>query len=107
MFDRNPNLYADISARFAETAPIPKFVNKFVQKHSDRVLYGTDMAYSQRMLSTTFRILESNDEHFYAWDLFNYHWALNGFGLPDDILKKVYRENAMRAFQQARKAAQI
>ena len=27
MFDRNPNLYADISARFSEIAPIPRFVN--------------------------------------------------------------------------------
>ncbi len=105
MFDRHPNLYADISARFAETAPIPRFVNQFFQKYPDRVLYGTDMAYTQRMFSTTFRILESNDEHFYERDLnfnFDYHWPLNGFGLPDPVLKKVYRDNALRAFQQAR-----
>jgi predicted TIM-barrel fold metal-dependent hydrolase len=110
MFDRYPNLYADISARFAETAPIPKSVNRFLHKHSDRILYGTDMTYTQLMFSTTFRILESEDEHFYAQDLssnLHYHWPLYGFGLPDDILKKVYRENAMRAFHQAQKAAQI
>jgi hypothetical protein len=108
MLDRNPNLYADISARFGETAPIPRFVNNFLKKYSDRVLYGTDMAYNQLMFSTTFRILESNDEHFYAQGLyfnFRYHWPLYGFGLPDDILKKVYRENAMRAFRQAQEAA--
>ena len=105
MFDRNPNLYADISARFAETAPIPRFVAAFFQKYPDRVLYGTDMAYNQRMFSTTFRILESHDEHFYERDLnfnFDYHWALNGFGLPDPILKKVYSDNARRVFQRAR-----
>lgn len=105
MFDRNPNLYADISARFAETAPIPRFVAAFFQKYPDRVLYGTDMAYNQRMFSTTFRILESHDEHFYERDLnfnFDYHWPLNGFGLPDSILKKVYSDNARRAFQRAK-----
>ena len=105
MFDRNPNLYADISARFAETAPIPRFVATFFQKYPDRVLYGTDMAYNQRMFSTTFRILESHDEHFYERDLnfnFDYHWALNGFGLPDSILKKVYADNARRVFQRAK-----
>ncbi len=105
MFDRNPNLYADISARFAETAPIPRFVAAFFQKYPDRVLYGTDMAYNQRMFSTTFRILESHDEHFYERDLnfnFDYHWALNGFGLPDPILKKVYSDNARRVFQRAK-----
>jgi predicted TIM-barrel fold metal-dependent hydrolase len=105
MFDRNPNLYADISARFAETAPIPRFVNQFLQKYPDRVLYGTDMAYTQRMFSTTFRILESQDEHFYEQDLnfnFDYHWPLYGLGLPDPVLKKVYRDNALRAFARAR-----
>jgi predicted TIM-barrel fold metal-dependent hydrolase len=105
MFDRNPNLYADISARFAETAPIPRFVAAFFHKYPDRVLYGTDMAYNQRMFSTTFRILESHDEHFYERDLnfnFDYHWPLNGLGLPDAILKKVYSDNARRVFQRAR-----
>jgi len=104
MFERNPNLYADISARFAETAPIPRFVNQFLQKYPDRVLYGTDMAYTQRMFSTTFRILESQDEHFYEQDLnfnFDYHWPLYGLALPDPVLKNVYRDNALRAFRQA------
>jgi predicted TIM-barrel fold metal-dependent hydrolase len=108
LFDRNPNLFADISARFAETAPIPRFVNQFFQKYSDRVLYGTDMAYNQRLFSTTFRILESNDEHFYEQDLnfnFNYHWPLNGFGLPDDVLKKIYHDNAMSIFNSAQSNA--
>jgi hypothetical protein len=79
-------------------------VNQFLQKYPDRVLYGTDMTYSQRMFSVTFRILESSDEHFYETDLFNYHWPLYGFGLPDALLKKVYRDNALRAFRQARGA---
>ena len=104
MFDRCPNLFADISARFAETAPIPRFVNQFFQKYPDRVLYGTDMAYNQRMFSTTFRILETSDEHFYEQDLnfnFDYHWPLNGFGLPDDVLKNVYGRNAAAVFATA------
>lgn len=109
MFDRHPNLYVDIAARFAEVAPIPRFVNQFFHKYPDRVLYGTDMPYNQRMFSTTFRILESNDEHFYERDLyfnFDYHWPLHGLGLPDALLNKVYRENALRAFAQARKSTQ-
>ena len=101
MFDRHPNLYADISARFGETAPIPRSVNQFLRKHPDRVLYGTDMTYTQRMFSVTFRILESSDEHFYETDLFNYHWPLYGFGLPDALLRRIYRENALKAFKQA------
>jgi uncharacterized protein len=94
VLDRNPNLYADISARYAETAPIPRFAAAFYGKHSDRLLYGTDMGFDKPMYHITFRILESLDEHFYEIDQFSYHWSLNGLGLNDEILKKVYRENA-------------
>jgi uncharacterized protein len=96
VLDRNPNLYADISARYAETAPIPRFAAQFYEKHADRLLYGTDMGFDQPMYRITFRILESLDEHFYEIDQFSYHWALNGFGLSDEILKKVYRDNAAK-----------
>jgi hypothetical protein len=110
MFDRNPNLYADISARFAETAPIPRFASQFLKKYAHRVCYATDMPYNQAMFSTTFRILESLDEHFYEQDLyfnFNYHWPMHGFGLPDDVLRKMYRETALNAFKQAQKNAKV
>jgi hypothetical protein len=46
------------------------------------------------MYRTTFRILETMDEHFYEREQFGYHWSLNGFGLPDASLKRVYRETA-------------
>jgi uncharacterized protein len=96
MFDRNPNLYADISARYGETAPIPRFVAKFYEKYASRLVYGTDMGFDKAMYRVTFRILESLDEHFYDRDNFNYHWALNGFGLSDDVLKQVYQNNAAK-----------
>ena len=108
MFDRNPNLYADIAARFAETAPIPRFVRQFLTKYSDRIVYGTDVTYDEDFFSATFRILETEDEHFYlrgkagsANFNFNYHWALNGFGLPDDVLKKIYYENMANIMERA------
>jgi hypothetical protein len=105
MFDRNPNLYGDIAARFAELAPIPRFVNQFFQKYSDRILYGTDNAYSQSMFSATFRLLETSDEHFYDNAFRSYHWPLYGAGLPDDVLKKLYRDNAVAVFRRARSNA--
>lgn len=96
MFDRNPNLHADISARYGETAPIPRFASKFYEKYADRLVYGTDMGSEKSMYRVTFRILESQDEHFYAFEQFNYHWPLNGFGLSDDVLKQVYNANATK-----------
>jgi predicted TIM-barrel fold metal-dependent hydrolase len=99
MLDDYPNLYADISARYAETATIPRFMAQFYEKYQDRLLYGTDMGFNIGMYRITFRIIESADEHFYEMDQFGYHWALNGFGLPESILKKVYRDNALKVFR--------
>jgi len=99
MFDRYPNFYADISARYAESAPIPRYMKTFYIKYQDKLLYGTDMSFDLAMYRTTFRILESEDEHFYETELFGYHWALYGFGLPKDVLKKVYHDNAARLFK--------
>jgi len=96
VFDRNPNLYADISARYAETAPIPRFAAQFYAKYADRLVYGTDMGYEVSMYRITFRILESQDEHFYEIDQFGYHWPLNGLGLGEDILQRVYHDNAAK-----------
>jgi predicted TIM-barrel fold metal-dependent hydrolase len=96
MFERNPNLYADISARYAETAPIPRFASKFYEKYAQRLVYGTDMGFDKPMYRVTFRILESLDEHFYEIEQFDYHWSLNGFGLSDKTLKQVYHANATK-----------
>jgi predicted TIM-barrel fold metal-dependent hydrolase len=96
VFERNPNLYADISARYAETAPIPRFASQFYAKYSDRLVYGTDMGFDKAMYRVTFRILESQDEHFYETEQFGYHWPLYGLGLSDEVLQRVYHENAAK-----------
>ncbi len=99
VFDRNPNLYADISARYAETAPIPRFAAQFYEKYSHRLVYGTDMGFSKEMYRITFRILESQDEHFYEVDQFAYHWPLYGLGLSDKVLRNVYQDTAAKLLQ--------
>ena len=96
LFDAYPNLYADIAARYSEIAPIPRFVHAFMEKYRDRIVYGTDMGTTKQMYLTTFRILESADEHFYERDLFNYHWPLYGLSLTDATLKKIYGDNARK-----------
>lgn len=96
LFDNNSKFYADISARYAETAPIPRYMREFYEKYQDRLVYGTDMGDDRDMYKVTFRLLESFDEHFYEADQFGYHWPLNGFGLDDSILRKIYRDNALK-----------
>ncbi|TAL77410.1 MAG: amidohydrolase [Bacteroidetes bacterium] len=93
LLDNYPNLYADISARFEMTATIPRFAKAFYEKYQDRLLYGTDMGASISIYRATFRILETNDEHFYV---LSYQWAKNGIGLSKEVLKKVYHDNAAK-----------
>ncbi|MCC6290410.1 MAG: amidohydrolase family protein [Chitinophagaceae bacterium] len=96
LFQQYKNLYADIAARYAETAPIPRYMQSFFDRYQDRLVYGTDMGFDTTMYEMTFRILQTNDEHFYYNDITGYHWPLHGFGLKDAILKKVYHDNATK-----------
>jgi predicted TIM-barrel fold metal-dependent hydrolase len=77
-------------------AAIPRFSRQFIEKYSDRILYGTDQGYSLSMYRNTFHIWETLDEHFYAWDVSNTPWPLSGLGLSDATLKKLYYDNALR-----------
>ena len=94
LLDAYPNLYADISARYAETAATPRATKAFYEKHQDKLLYGTDMGKDSEMYATTLRILETEDEHFYDRNLFSYHWPLHGLGLSSQVLEKLYSINA-------------
>jgi predicted TIM-barrel fold metal-dependent hydrolase len=100
MLDRYANLNADMGARFAEISPIPRFMNRFFQRYQDRLLYGTDMNPDAEMYRVTFRILQTEDEHFYPEFFSQYHWPQYGFGLPDQVLEKIYRINALRILNQ-------
>jgi predicted TIM-barrel fold metal-dependent hydrolase len=100
LFDKHPNLYADIAARFAEVAPVPRSTAAFITKYADRLVYGTDMGMRGAMYRSTFRVLETADEHFYDSSLASYHWALYGLNLPKEVLHKVYQANAEKILHQ-------
>ena len=42
------------------------------------------------------RVFETNDEYFDYYRDYHAFWKLYGIGLPDDVLKKLYYENALR-----------
>lgn len=99
LLDKYPNLYIDISARFAEFSAIPRTASAFFYKYQDRLLYGTDMGFSPDMYKITFRLLETADEHIYD-QRFSYHWPLHGLALSDEVLEKVYRINMLKIYNQ-------
>jgi len=98
-----PNLYVDNGARYAEVGPIPRTAAAFYESFQDRIFYGTDMGHDLAMYRMTMRQLETEDEHFYGHDQYGYHWALNGMGLSDEVLRKIYHENAETLFGQRNK----
>ena len=97
--DANPNLYVDISARIAELGRQPLTARKFFLKFADRILFGTDGPRTPGRLDPHWRMLETHDEYFpYADDEYPPQglWNIYGLDLPDDVLRKVYAENAVR-----------
>jgi predicted TIM-barrel fold metal-dependent hydrolase len=99
LLDRCPNFYIDVSARLGELGRQPYTTRRFFLRYADRILFGTDASPSLDDYRLYYRFLESDDEYF------NYNlspvpaqgrWYVYGLYLPDDILRKVYYDNAAR-----------
>jgi predicted TIM-barrel fold metal-dependent hydrolase len=102
MLDACPNYHVDISGRLGELGRQPYTARKFLIQYQDRILYGSDMGPDLDIFRLSYRILETDDEYF------NYNvsdvpqqgrWYVYGLYLPDDVLKKIYRENAMKVLK--------
>jgi predicted TIM-barrel fold metal-dependent hydrolase len=98
--DQYPNMIVDIDARIAELGRQPYTARRFLIKHQDRVLFGTDTPPRREAYRMYFRFLETDDEYF---DPSGGHhvqgfWMIYGVALPDDVLTKLYNGNARRLF---------
>lgn len=98
LLDANPNLYVDIGARTAELGRQPFTSREFFLKYADRILFGTDLVPDEEMYRLHFRFLETRDEYFdYPSHASRQgRWQIYGIDLPDDVLRMVYRENALK-----------
>ncbi len=99
MLDRHPNYHVDMSARMAELGRQPYSARAFFLRYADRILFGTDLGYDPEMYRVHYRFLETMDESFdYSTDETppQGRWQIHGLGLPDDVLRKVYADNARR-----------
>jgi predicted TIM-barrel fold metal-dependent hydrolase len=96
--DAHPNLFIDIGARTAELGRQPYSAREFFLKHADRILFGTDLLPEEEMYRLHFRFLETADEYFdYPSHASRQgRWQIYGLFLPDDVLRKIYRENALK-----------
>jgi predicted TIM-barrel fold metal-dependent hydrolase len=94
---RHPNVYVDLGAREAELGRQPRRARRFFLEHADRILFGTDFWPAAAMYANHFRWLETEDEYFPYHDYpAQGRWYIYGLGLPNAVLRKVYRDNAAR-----------
>jgi predicted TIM-barrel fold metal-dependent hydrolase len=98
LLDRYPNVYVDISGRVGELGRQPYTAREFFMQCADRILFGTDLLPDVEMYRLYYRFLETADEYFeYPSHASRQgRWNIYGIFLPDDVLRKIYRENARK-----------
>ncbi len=101
LLDVHPNVVIDFSARVDELGRQPYTARDFFVRYQDRILFGLDMPVSPEAYRCYFRFLETRDEYFDYPDYIGRfgvytRWKLCGLDLPDDVLQKLYRKNALR-----------
>jgi uncharacterized protein len=93
--DSLPNVVLEVGAVLYEFGRQPRASREFFTKYQDRVLFGKD-AYEPSEYPYYWRVFETNDEYFDYYRGYHAFWKLNGMGLPDAVLRKLYSQNALR-----------
>jgi predicted TIM-barrel fold metal-dependent hydrolase len=99
MLEACPNYAVDVAARLGELGRQPYSARAFFIRHQDRIVFGSDGDPDLGEYRRWYRFLETRDESFdYGGGEvpFQGRWAIHGIGLPDEVLRKVYGDNARR-----------
>ncbi|MHC4713560.1 MAG: amidohydrolase family protein [Planctomycetota bacterium] len=122
--EKHSNMYLDLSARFVEIGRHhPEMMHNFFVRYQGRILFGTDTGVSAEHMmlgvsmpsdaefsrredykeaflfpyyDSMYRYLETDDYHIPPSSPIQGRWSLHGIALPDEVLRKVYSENAKR-----------
>jgi len=105
LLDAHANVFVDFSARIDELGRQPYTARDFFISYQDRILFGLDMPVSPEAYRCYFRFLETRDECFDYPDYIGRfgvytRWKLCALHLPDQVLKKIYCDNALRVIPQ-------
>jgi predicted TIM-barrel fold metal-dependent hydrolase len=108
MLARLPNWNVDTGGRLGEIGRQPRAFRRLVEAFPDRVAFGSD-CYPPDLgeYRRWWRFLETDDEHFAYHDEgpdaeglpaipSQGRWRISGTALPDHLLSRVYRDNAVR-----------
>ncbi len=95
LMEQMPNMYVGIAAVIAELGRQPRNARAFFVKYQDRILFGKD-SWRPEEFPTYFRVLETDDEYFPYHKKYHAFWSMYGLDLPDEVLRKVYYQNARK-----------
>jgi len=115
LLDKYPNTDMEVSARIQDLGRQPFSGRAFLIKYQDRVLFGSDGNPSRevdRFWTPHWRYFETDDEYFdHPAQMLSPlgaplqgRWAIHGAFLPDEVIRKVYYENALKYLPAARAA---
>ena len=112
----HPNMHADLAARIPELGRHdPSRLRALFTKHQDRIFFATDFQVYDRLIlgssgdgerptdddATQFfrkewRWLETHDRDWAHMTPIQGDWAIRSIGLPPEVLRKIYFDNARR-----------
>ncbi len=95
LLDEMPNMYVGLGAVVYELGRQPRFAREWLVQYQDRVLMGKD-SYNQEEFHTYFRVFETADDYFDYYRRYHAFWQMYGLDLPDEVLRKIYYENALK-----------
>jgi hypothetical protein len=64
-------------------------------KYQDRILFGKDF-WAADEYPSYWRVFETGDEYFDYYRGYHAFWKLYGMALPDEVLRKLYFQNALK-----------
>jgi predicted TIM-barrel fold metal-dependent hydrolase len=83
----------------AELGRQPYTARRFFSQYADRILFGLDAGPDLATYRHYYRFLETDDEYFSynpTGQPTQGRWHIYGLFLPDEVLRKIYYENAAR-----------
>ena len=95
LLDELPNMNLGLGAVIYELGRQPRFAAKWLDSYQDRVLMGKD-SYNQEEFHTYFQVFETDDDYFDYYRRYHAFWQMYGLDLPDQVLRKIYYQNAVR-----------
>jgi predicted TIM-barrel fold metal-dependent hydrolase len=95
LLDENANVFYDVAAVLYDFGRQPRAAREFFVKYQDRILFGKD-SYQPDEYPYYWRVFETNDEYVDYYRDYHAFWKLYGLGLPDQVLRKLYYQNALK-----------